>query len=198
MRNPKDKDEVLNGCDYYYEGSFDNNNPVCLEIGMGKGQFILNMALNNPNVNYIGVEKYSSVASVAIKKINEYKPSNLKVLIGDIASIEDLLDKKIDTIYLNFSDPWPKDRHKKRRLTHTRQLTKYRDFLVDGGEIHFKTDDDELFEESLEYFKECNFEITYITRDLHNSGYEYNVVTEHEEMFSKQGIKIKFLIAKKL
>lgn len=82
MRNPKDKDEVLNGCDYYYEGSFDNNNPVCLEIGMGKGQFILNMALNNPNVNYIGVEKYSSVASVAIKKINEYKPSNLKVLIG--------------------------------------------------------------------------------------------------------------------
>ena len=96
MRNPKDKDEVLNNCDYYFEGSFDNDNPVCLEIGMGKGQFILNMALNNPNVNYIGVEKYSSVASVAIKKINEYKPSNLKILIGDIASIEELLDNKID------------------------------------------------------------------------------------------------------
>ena len=104
MRNPKDKDEVLNSCDYYYEGSFDNDNPICLEIGMGKGQFILNMAINNPNINFIGVEKYSSVASVAIKKINEYKPSNLKILIGDIANIENLLDKKIDTIYLNFSD----------------------------------------------------------------------------------------------
>lgn len=125
MRNPKDKDEVLNNCDYYFEGYFDNDNPVCLEIGMGKGQFILNMALNNPNVNYIGVEKYSSVASVAIKKINEYKPSNLKILIGDIASIEELLDNKIDTIYLNFSDPWPKDRHAKRRLTSVNYLKVY-------------------------------------------------------------------------
>ncbi len=103
-----------------------------------------------------------------------------------------------ERIYINFCNPWPRGKHKKRRLTHTRQLIQYRDFLVDGGEIHFKTDDDELFEESLEYFAESGFEIVYITRDLHNSGYEPNLMTEHEKMFSDEGIKIKFLIAKKV
>ena len=192
MRNPKDKDEVLNNCDYYFEGSFDNDNPVCLEIGMGKGQFILNMALNNPNVNYIGVEKYSSVASVAIKKINEYKPSNLKVLIGDIASIEDLLDKKIDTIYLNFSDPWPKDRHAKRRLTSINYLQIYDQLFKGKPHIIQKTDNDLLFQFSLEEYKKYGYHINNISYDLHSENIP-NIMTEYEEKFSNMGIKIKYV-----
>ena len=192
MRNPKDKDEVFNGCDYYYDGSFENNNPVCLEIGMGKGQFILNMALNNPNVNYIGVEKYSSVASVAIKKINEYKPSNLKVLIGDIASIEDLLDKKIDTIYLNFSDPWPKDRHAKRRLTSINYLQIYDQLFKDKPHIIQKTDNDLLFQFSLDEYKKYGYHINNISYDLHSENIP-NIMTEYEEKFSNMGIKIKYV-----
>ena len=192
MRNPKDKDEVLNNCDYYFEGSFDNDNPVCLEIGMGKGQFILNMALNNPNVNYIGVEKYSSVASVAIKKINEYKPNNLKVLIGDIATIEDLLDKKIDTIYLNFSDPWPKDRHAKRRLTSINYLQIYDQLFKDKPHIIQKTDNDLLFQFSLEEYKKYGYHINNISYDLHSENIP-NIMTEYEEKFSNMGIKIKYV-----
>ena len=181
-------------------------NPFMLELGCGKGNFISQLAVENQNINYLAIDLVDAMLGLAkrnIEKAYEEKNKaldNVKLMPQEIALIDTILDSndKIERIYINFCNPWPKDRHKKRRLTHTRQLTKYRDFLVDGGEIHFKTDDDELFEESLEYFKECNFEITYITRDLHNSGYEYNVVTEHEEMFSKQGIKIKFLIAKKL
>ena len=117
----------------------------------------------------------------------------------EIALISDMLDEedKISRIYINFCNPWPKERHKKRRLTHTRQLENYRKFLVDDGEIFFKTDDDTLFEESLEYFKEANFNIEFITYDLHNSEFEGNVMTEHERMFTEQGIKTKFLIARK-
>lgn len=182
MRNPKDKDEVLNNCDYYFEGSFDNDNPVCLEIGMGKGQFILNMALNNPNVNYIGVEKYSSVASVAIKKINEYKPNNLKVLIGDIATIEDLLDKKIDTIYLNFSDPWPKKRHEKRRLTSPLFLEKYDLVFKNNNHIEMKTDNKDLFSYSIKSLNNYGYYIEDITFDLKSDD---NIMTEYEEKFTK-------------
>ena len=192
MRNPKDKDEILNNCDYYYEGKFDNDNPICLEIGMGKGQFILNMALNNPNINYIGVEKYSSVASVAIKKINEYKPSNLKILIGDIASIEELLDNKIDTIYLNFSDPWPKDRHAKRRLTSVNYLKVYDKLFKRRPHIIQKTDNDLLFQYSLDEYKEYGYNINKISYDLHNEDIP-NIMTEYEEKFSNMGIKIKYV-----
>lgn len=192
MRNPKDKDEVLEKCDYFYEDNFDNDNPVCLEIGMGKGQFILNMAINNPNINFIGVEKYSSVASVAIKKINDYKPGNLKILIGDIANIENLLDKKIDTIYLNFSDPWPKDRHAKRRLTSTNYLQTYDKFFKGKPHIVQKTDNDNLFQFSLEQYKEYGYHINKISNDLHSDDID-NVMTEYEEKFSKMGIKIKYV-----
>ena len=163
MRNPKDKDELLNGCDYYYDGVFDNDNPVHLEIGMGKGQFILNMALSNPDINFIGVEKFSSVASVAIKKINEYKPSNLKILVGDIANTHDLLDGKIDTIYLNFSDPWPKDRHAKRRLTSINYLKVYDKLFKGRPHIVQKTDNVDLFEYSLEQYKEYGLSLIHIS-----------------------------------
>jgi len=192
MRNPKDKDELLNGCDYYYDGVFDNDNPVHLEIGMGKGQFILNMALSNPDINFIGVEKFSSVASVAIKKINEYKPSNLKILVGDIANTHDLLDGKIDTIHLNFSDPWPKDRHAKRRLTSINYLKVYDKLFKGRPHIVQKTDNVDLFEYSLEQYKEYGYKINKISYDLHKEDIP-NIMTEYEERFSNMGIKIKYV-----
>lgn len=192
MRNPKDKDELLNGCDYYYEDNFNNDNKICLEIGMGKGQFILNMALENPETNYIGVEKFSSVASVAIKKINQYKPNNLKILVGDIANLVDTLEGRIDTIYLNFSDPWPKDRHAKRRLTSINYLQVYDKLFKGDKHIIQKTDNDDLFQFSLEQYKEYGYEIKRISYDLHNEDIK-NVCTEYEERFSNMGVKIKYV-----
>jgi len=192
MRNPKDKEIVIANCDYFFNDNFDNDNPICLEIGMGKGQFILNMAINNPNINFIGVEKYSSVASVAIKKINEYKPSNLKILIGDIANIQDKLSNKIDTIYLNFSDPWPKDRHAKRRLTSPKYLAIYDNLFKGKAHIIQKTDNDKLFSYSLEQFSLNGYKINRVSYDLHSEDMG-NVETEYEEKFSKLGIKIKYV-----
>lgn len=192
MRNPKNKDELLNGCDYYYEDNFNNDNKICLEIGMGKGQFILNMALENPETNYIGVEKFSSVASVAIKKINQYKPNNLKILVGDIANLVDTLEGKIDTIYLNFSDPWPKDRHAKRRLTSINYLQVYDKLFKGDKHIIQKTDNDDLFQFSLEQYKEYGYEIKRISYNLHNEDIK-NVCTEYEERFSNMGVKIKYV-----
>lgn len=207
----------LEACDFFVANPKDNKgawkdtfknkeNKIYLELGCGKGTFMAVHGSCNEDINYIAIDIKDEVLVLAkrnIEKAYEEKGrdlDNVKLMPQEISLIDDILDEndKIERIYINFCNPWPKDRHKKRRLTHTRQLEKYRNFLVDGGEIHFKTDDDELFSESLEYFKECNFDITYITYDLHSSGYEHNVVTEHEEMFSKQGIKIKFLIAKKL
>lgn len=196
MRNPKDKDELLKECTYYYDGKFENDNKTCLEIGMGKGQFILNMALSNPNVDFIGVEKFSSVASVAIKKINEYKPENLKILVGDIKDLTDILKGKIDTIYLNFSDPWPKDRHAKRRLTSLNYLSLYDELFKDSFHIIQKTDNDNLFQFSLDSFKEYGYEIKKISYDLHKENIP-NVMTEYEEKFSNMGIKIKYVEVKK-
>ncbi len=192
MRNPKDKDFLLETCDYYFNGSFSDSHGISLEIGMGKGKFILDMALKYPNINYIGLEKYSSVASRAIKKINEYKPKNLKIMIGDIADNLETLEKKIDTIYLNFSDPWPKDRHAKRRLTSIEHLKMYDNLFKGRKRIVQKTDNDDLFAYSLECFKEYGYEIVKISYDLHNDDIP-NITTEYEEKFSKQGIKIKYV-----
>ena len=191
MRNPKDKDEVINNCDFFYDG-FTNNNPICLEIGMGKGKFILEMALKYPNVNFVGVEKYSSVASVAIKRIRELKPTNLKVLIMDAINLSDVLTGKIDTIYLNFSDPWPKERHAKRRLTSLNYLQSYDKLFKGQKHIIMKTDNDDLFQFSLESFKEYGYKIKRISYDLHSEALD-NVETEYEEKFSKKGIKIKYV-----
>lgn len=191
MRNPKDKDEVINNCDFFYDG-FTNNNPICLEIGMGKGKFILEMALKYSNINFVGVEKYSSVASVAIKRIRELKPTNLKVLIMDAINLSDVLTGKIDTIYLNFSDPWPKERHAKRRLTSLNYLQSYDKLFKGQKHIIMKTDNDDLFQFSLESFKEYGYKIKRISYDLHSEALD-NVETEYEEKFSKKGIKIKYV-----
>lgn len=191
MRNPKDKDIVINNCDFFYDG-FNNENPLNIEIGMGKGKFILEMALKYPNINFIGIEKYSSVASVAIKKINEFKPSNLKILIMDAINLEDILSKKVNTIYLNFSDPWPKDRHAKRRLTSPSYLELYEKLFKGNPHIIMKTDNDLLFEYSLDSFKNRGYIIRNISYDLHKENIE-NVETKYEEKFSKEGIKIKYV-----
>ena len=198
MRNPKFKDEVINNCDYFYnkDNTFSNDAPIYIEIGMGKGQFILNMALNNPNINFIGIEKYSSVAAFAIKRINEYKPDNLKIIIGDVINLSDLLKNKVSCIYLNFSDPWPKERHAKRRLTSPEYLKLYDDLFLGEKIIIQKTDNDGLFAYSLEQYKNYGYKIEEISYDLHSENID-NIETEYEEKFSKKGVKIKYVKVKK-
>ncbi len=196
MRNPKYKDEVINNCTFLIKDEIDFNDskPLHIEIGMGKGNFILNMAINNPDINFIGIEKYSSVASVAIKKMMEYNLPNLRVIISDIMNLEELLENKVDVIYLNFSDPWPKDRHAKRRLTSPNFLKLYDKFFKGKNVIIQKTDNDNLFSYSVETIKNYGYEIEEISYDLHNTDI-LNVMTEYEEKFSKQGVKIKYLKA---
>ena len=200
MRNPKNKEEIINTCDYFYavDNEFNNNNPIHIEIGMGKGQFILNMALQNPNINFIGIEKYTSVAALAIKKINEYKPNNLKIIIGDAINLKDLLNNKVSCIYLNFSDPWPKKRHARRRLTSLNYLQSYDELFGNNEKIIIqKTDNDDLFAYSLEQYENYGYRIEQISYDLHNDSIP-NIMTEYEEKFSQQGVKIKYVKVKKL
>ncbi|EKQ50336.1 MULTISPECIES: tRNA (guanosine(46)-N7)-methyltransferase TrmB [unclassified Clostridium] len=205
----------LESCDFFvinpkeYRGKwrefFGNDKPIYLELGCGKGTFMAVHGSENPDINYIAIDIKDEVLGLAkrnIEKAYEEKGKtvdNVKLMAQEIGLINEILSEEdvISRIYINFCNPWPKEKHKKRRLTHPRQLEQYRIFLNNDGEIYFKTDDDELFEESLEYFKESKFKINYITYDLHNSGFEGNVKTEHERMFSEQGIKIKFLIAQK-
>ena len=186
-----------------WKQSFVNDNPIYLELGCGKGTFIAVHGSENEDINYIAIDIKDEVLVLAkrnIEKAYEDKNkeiNNLKLMAQEIALINDIFSEEdvVDRIYINFCNPWPKERHKKRRLTHTRQLENYKNFLAEDGEIYFKTDDDELFDESIEYFKESGFNIDYITYDLHKSDFVGNVRTEHENMFSEQGIKIKFLIA---
>lgn len=198
MRNPKDKDEVISSCNFLIkdEVSFDRNLPLHIEIGMGKGDFILNMAINNPDINFIGIEKYSSVASIAIKKIRDYNLPNLKIIISDVVNLEDLLFKKVSVIYLNFSDPWPKDRHAKRRLTSENFLKLYDNLFKDKCVIFQKTDNDNLFSYSLDSLKNYGYLIEEVSYDLHSTNI-FNIMTEYEKKFSEQGIKIKYLKAVK-
>ena len=180
-------------------------NPIHLELGCGKGNFISQKAVQNPTINYIAIDLVDAMLGLAKRKVEEVyqeqnkEPDNIILTRFDIERIMLILGEKdnIKRIYINFCNPWPKGKHRKKRLTHTRQLEKYKTFLEDGGEIYFKTDDDELFEGSLGYFEEAGFIILKKTNDLHLEPiWEDNVETEHEKMFSEQGIKIKALIAK--
>ena len=185
--------------------TFEKDQPIYLELGCGKGTFMAVHGSENPNINYMAIDIKDEVLGLAkrnIVKAYEEKNmplTNIKLMAQEISLISNIFDENdvIDRIYINFCNPWPREKHKKRRLTHTRQLNQYRTFLRDNGEIYFKTDDDELFEESLEYFKESKFTIKYITYDLHNSDFIGNVETEHEKMFTEKGIRTKFLIAVK-
>lgn len=184
---------------------FKNENPIHMELGCGKGSFIAKLATQNLNINYIAVDMIEAMLGLAKrnieskyneKNIDEIK--NIALVRQNIERIDMMLDKSdiIDRIYINFCNPWPRGKHNKRRLTHTRQLEKYKVFLREGAEIHFKTDDDTLFESSIKYFENSGFEILELTYDLHSENIEDNIETEHEKMFSEQGIKIKRLVAK--
>lgn len=177
---------------------FGNENPIHIEIGMGKGRFIINMAKNNPNINFIGIEMYDSVLVRAVESLeNEEVLPNLKLLLFDANNIENIFDKEIERIYLNFSDPWPKARHAKRRLTSKQFLSHYDNIFENKKSIIMKTDNNDLFDFSLEMLSEHGYELAEVTRDLHSLNDETNVCTEYELKFSKNGVKINRVIAYK-
>lgn len=177
---------------------FGNDNPIRIEIGMGKGKFITTLAQKNPNINYIGIEKFSSVLIRAIEKIEQLELANLKFIRMDAENIEDIFNRKeVDKIYLNFSDPWPKDRHAKRRLTSQQFFSRYNNILKEDGVVEFKTDNNDLFDFSLEQIPLAGWNIVEYTRDLHHNEKmnQGNIMTEYEEKFSKLGNNINKLIA---
>jgi tRNA (guanine-N7-)-methyltransferase len=181
---------------------FNNQNPIYLELGCGMGTFISENSFNNPDINFIGMDLKDEVLAVAKRNVekkftlNDKEPTNVRLVPLEIAFIEKAFDKdEISRIYINFCNPWPKLRHNKRRLTHTKFLNKYKTFLKPHSQIWFKTDDLDLFEASQEYFKEGNFSINYLTYDLHKSDFKYNIVTEYEAKFTRIGKPTMFLIA---
>lgn len=208
LRNVKGARNVMEESEYVFTDPentagkwseiFGNNNPVQIEIGMGKGKFITTLAGLNPGINYIGIEKYSSVLVRAVEKQNELKLPNLKFIRMDAEKITEIFGKgEADRIYLNFSDPWPKDRHAKRRLTSKEFFARYNVILKDDGEVHFKTDNRALFDFSLEEVENAGWKLKAYTFDLHhdeklNAG---NIMTEYETRFSEEGKPINKLIA---
>lgn len=177
---------------------FPNNNPIHLELGMGKGQFIMGLSDRNPDINYIGVELQASAQVMAGKKLEEEPRDNVLLYNQDVANLlnHDFWKGSIERIYLNFSDPWPKKRHAKRRLTSDRFTPIYDQLLTENGSIHFKTDSKSLFESSIMSLTQNDYQIVDIELDMHNSDRE-NIKTEYEEKFSEKGFTIKFLEAKK-
>ncbi|HCR3586916.1 TPA: tRNA (guanosine(46)-N7)-methyltransferase TrmB [Enterococcus faecium] len=170
---------------------FENDHPIHIEIGMGKGQFITGMAKAHPEINYIGVEMQVSVVSIALDKLIEQPLPNLKLLHVDGSALtEYFADSEVDQIYLNFSDPWPKKRHEKRRLTYKTFLDVDEQILRPNGEIHFKTDNQGLFEYSLASFSQYGMILKQVWLDLHQSQFEGNIMTEYEEKFSSKGQRI--------
>lgn len=180
-----------------WQEEFKNNNDIYLELGCGRGRFITTRAQQNYNINFIGVDLKDEVLIYALKKLEDTELQNARLIPMNIAGIAEVFEKdEISRIYINFCNPWPKERHNKRRLTHPKFLIEYKKFLKPNSEIWFKTDDTELFEDSQEYFEASGFSIEYLTYDLHNSDFNENVVTEYEEKFTSLGMKTMFLIAK--
>ena len=179
--------------------------PLRLELGCGKGGFISQEAPANPDYHYIAMDIKNDMLVLAKRKLEaayaeqQLPLDNVRIFICNLMQFSEYFspEDRIDRIYINFCNPWPRGKHRKKRLTHTRQLEKYKEFLSENAEIYFKTDDDELFEASLTYFEESGFKIMKKTYNLHEEPiFEKNIETEHEKMFSEQGIKIKALIAK--
>lgn len=199
LRNIKGASKVLESSPYVikkyrdYKGSFNdlfiNANPLEIEIGTGKGNFIINKAIKNPNINYVGIEKYDSVLLRAVEKLENISLPNLLLIKMDADKIEEVFDKEVDKIYLNFSDPWPKDRHHKRRLTDEFFLKKYDNLFKGNKNIVFKTDNRKLFEYSLKSLTDYGYKINLISLDLHKDNYD-NIKTEYEDKFSKLGYPI--------
>lgn len=202
LKNVKGASEIINKGKYFinnpedYIGKwhltiFKNNNPIKIEIGTGKGDFIIENAIKYPEINFIGIEKYDSVIVRAIQKSNELELTNLKLIRMDALNIDKVFKDEVDTIYLNFSDPWPKDRHAKRRLTSPIFLAKYNSIFKKHNHIIMKTDNINLFNYSLESLQQYGYKINYQTNDLHKEiNNNENIMTEYEKKFTKLGVKI--------
>jgi len=170
---------------------FNNQNPIHIEVGTGKGRFVSEMAKAHPHINYIGIELQTSVIVSALDRVIEAGVQNLCLLNQNVEELLDFFtEKEIARVYINFTDPWPKKRHEKRRLSHRNFLEKYHQLMGPKGEIHMKTDNEALFEFSLNSFSDYGCRLKNITLDLHNSSFEGNIMTEYEEKFSSQGMKI--------
>ncbi len=206
LRNVKNKESILESCPILVHDAplqrgkwhtiFDNQNPIYVEIGMGKGDFIIGNALKYPNINFIGIEKYDSVLARAIEKVKEDIP-NLRFVRMNAMDIDQVFDKEIDRIYLNFSDPWPKDRHERRRLTSNVFLQKYENLFINNKEIHQKTDNRQLFEYSIMSYVNNDYKISDISLDLHNSNREDIIMSEYEKKFVKKNNIIYYIVVKK-
>ncbi len=203
LRNLKNKDELVSNCTYLINNSlknkwdeeFQNKNPIHLEIGMGKGDFIYNMALKYPNINFIGIEKYTGVVARAIKK-HPQKLNNLRIMNIDAFNLEEYFGKEIEVIYLNFSDPWPKKRQAKRRLTSEVFLNIYDKIFKDTAIIKMKTDNIGLFASSIVSLSNYGYKFVDVNLDLASSDIP-NVLTEYESKFREENIKINYFLAKK-
>lgn len=205
LKNVKNASNIIKESGYIvlypnnYKGKwnelFENQNPIRIEIGMGKGDFIIEMAKQNPNINFIGIEMFDSVIVRAVQKLEDQELNNLKLIRMDATYINDVFYKEIDTIYLNFSDPWPKKRHSKRRLTSHEFLKKYDLIFKDDKRIIQKTDNIGLFAFSLQSLSTFGYVLDFVTLDLHGDKTEDNVMTEYEKRFVSRGIKICMLKA---
>jgi len=199
LRNIKNADEIVNNSKYTIKeinnNIFDNNNPIYLEIGMGKGDFIINNAIQNPNINYIGIEKYKSVLVKAVQKLEEKELNNLKIICMDAKNINEM-ETKVDLLYLNFSDPWPKKRHALRRLTSPIYLEKYENIFKNQKHIIMKTDNRNLFEYSIISFTNYGYKIEDICLDIYKENIENNIPTEYEKKFRDKGPIYKIEVTK--
>lgn len=206
LRNVKNKEIILKNSSFLisnpdqycgkWEKVFDNSNPIEIEVGMGKGNFIIQKALENPNINFIGIEKHDSVIARAVEKIPK-DLSNLKIIMIDAINIDTTFYKEISKMYLNFSDPWPKKRHANRRLTSKVFLSKYDNIFNDSKLICQKTDNKDLFEYSIVSFSQFGYAIKEISLDLHNSEIPNNIMTEYEKKFSAKGNPIYYVYVEK-
>ncbi len=207
LRNVKNAKEIVNNSSYVitnpqeYKGKykkeiFKNDNPIHLEIGMGKGNFIIDKALKNPDVNFIGVERYESVLCRALEKLEKQDIKNVRIICIDAIELGNVFEKEIETIYLNFSDPWPKKRHAKRRLTSHLFLPVYDKIFEKDKVIIQKTDNTGLFESSIVSLSTYGYIIEEISLDLASTGWE-NSLTEYEAKFMNEGIKINYMKATK-
>lgn len=200
LRNVKGAKEIIESSNYVvlnykehkgkYNELFGNDNPIYIEIGMGKGKFIIDNALKYPNINFIGIEKYDSVVVRAIQKLENKDIPNLRIIRMDALEIDDVFDHEISKIYLNFSDPWPKDRHAHRRLSSKIFLKKYDNIFKNIKNITMKTDNRKLFEYSVKSFIDYGYKINDISLDLHSDSYPDNIMTEYEEKFVNKGNQI--------
>ncbi|EGD28991.1 MULTISPECIES: tRNA (guanosine(46)-N7)-methyltransferase TrmB [Streptococcus] len=199
VRNRKGATELLEAHPQYvilnpadakgrWQEIFGNDHPIHVEVGSGKGAFVSGMAKANPDINYIGIDIQKSVLSYALDKVLATDVPNIKLLWVDGSDLTDYFEEgEIDRLYLNFSDPWPKKRHEKRRLTYQSFLSTYQQILPENGEIHFKTDNRGLFEYSLVSFSQYGMKLKGVWLDLHASDFEDNVLTEYEQKFANKG-----------